>query len=1364
LQEQTRLKRSYREVLCGFRPWGSVLAILFLLSVCVPLTIVAQDTAEDEIAAQRKKAKELLDTASAQLDRQQYKACQATLERCSSYENRLSSSQKMRYDKYSQQAQAGVSAQSNADAAIQAGMQHLNANRLGQAEEQFKAAQKLKKYLPAPQRKKIEDQLKVIKAKKKQLKKEYITLFKNSKSNYKADRLDEAEKGFTKIQQSGIKLGFFDTGDLTSTSGYLKKITSKRAKETEAQRKRQQELLKQQAEAKAKEAEKKQEKSEPTPTAVAPAPTKVDPTPTVVEPTPTKVEPTPTIIDPTPTKVEPTPTKVEPAETEVKPVSEKVTAEDELAQAAAPTPSVTTPSKTEPKDVVESKPVIEEKKEKKKFDILGVFKKKKPEISPETIKLVNQKIALADQAMLRRNYAQAKQLFMEALALDPKSQAAQKGLNAAEYELAHPQTAPPKAESSILMRLIEREERQKQFIEASYTEARQNVFLLMDQKLFDDARAQVTSVLAKIEGHKQLLGPASYQRMRSEAQGWLDIIEKKQREFEDQALIDKRDKARLDQIEQQKRIETARIKKITELWNRALTLKAEREYQQAIGTLETLLELDPKNNQAKMVLTDLEELQLILRQRDTRHQIEVEIQKNLTDADASSIPFRDKIVYPGQDPKFEDQPNWLDITERRKQTLEGLTPVDVAVYEKMSDTKVALDYQETEFSQVLADMQNNHGLNINPLWGSLETTAGINKDDTVTLQLNNVPLEKALESILEYVSSGKYAKAAYTVDLGVITIAAEDDLPERYYVQDYYIADLVGQQAMGGGMGGMGGGMMGGMGGMGGMMGGMGGMGGMMGGRGGMMGGMGGRGRGGMGGRSGGYGGGSRGGRGGRGGYGSGYGSDQGSYEGMYPTNPSELALTMYGGGRSGGYGGSRGGGSRGGMGGSRGGMMGGMGGRGGMMGGMGGMGGMMGGMGGMGGMMGGMGGGMGGSYMTYMNIDNLIYLLQQAVGLDQWEGEDELQQAEGTIEVYGFTTLIVKQTWKNHRVIEQLLTRLRKTLGEQVALEIRMLEINSNFLEDIGLDIDFFLNLGNAGYDDSGEINNAYGNKLLIPRTNPGPWNRTTPVPIIQRSYDLSMPATTSIPGSLGGGANQAFLLSGSFLDNVQVDFLMRATQAHQRSRFLDAPHVTVFNGESASVTFDVEQPYVSELTAVVDNRIGLFEPTIDTANTGVNFMITPTISADKRYVILNVFFTLENVLRFETFTFNVGGTATADTTDEEDPVDGGGDGLIISGGAASTGTLQQPVTEINSIQTRVMVPDGGTLMLGGRKRTTEVEKEVGVPALSKLPLISRLFTNRSLVNDSAVLLILVKPKIILPKEEEELRFGSFETDAATR
>ena len=70
--------------------------------------------------------------------------------------------------------------------------------------------------------------------------------------------------------------------------------------------------------------------------------------------------------------------------------------------------------------------------------------------------------------------------------------------------------------------------------------------------------------------------------------------------------------------------------------------------------------------------------------------------------------------------------------------------------------------------------------------------------------------------------------------------------------------------------------------------------------------------------------------------------------------------------------------------------------------------------------------------------------------------------------------------------------------------------------------------------------------------------------------------------------------------------------------------------------------------------------------------------------------------------------------------------------------------------METRISVPDGGTLLLGGQKITTEVEKEGGVPVLSKIPVLGRLFSNRSEVRDSKVLLILVKPTIILQEEAE--------------
>jgi general secretion pathway protein D len=76
----------------------------------------------------------------------------------------------------------------------------------------------------------------------------------------------------------------------------------------------------------------------------------------------------------------------------------------------------------------------------------------------------------------------------------------------------------------------------------------------------------------------------------------------------------------------------------------------------------------------------------------------------------------------------------------------------------------------------------------------------------------------------------------------------------------------------------------------------------------------------------------------------------------------------------------------------------------------------------------------------------------------------------------------------------------------------------------------------------------------------------------------------------------------------------------------------------------------------------------------------------------------------------------------------------------------------------TRVSVPDGGTLLLGGQKIAAEVEKEIGVPVLSKIPVLGRLFGNRSKIKDEKILLILVKPTIILQEERESEAISAME------
>jgi len=69
----------------------------------------------------------------------------------------------------------------------------------------------------------------------------------------------------------------------------------------------------------------------------------------------------------------------------------------------------------------------------------------------------------------------------------------------------------------------------------------------------------------------------------------------------------------------------------------------------------------------------------------------------------------------------------------------------------------------------------------------------------------------------------------------------------------------------------------------------------------------------------------------------------------------------------------------------------------------------------------------------------------------------------------------------------------------------------------------------------------------------------------------------------------------------------------------------------------------------------------------------------------------------------------------------------------------------------TTVSVPDGGTVLLGGIKRLSEGRNERGIPLLSKLPYINRLFRNVGIGRQADSLMMMVTPRIIIQEEEEE-------------
>ena len=81
----------------------------------------------------------------------------------------------------------------------------------------------------------------------------------------------------------------------------------------------------------------------------------------------------------------------------------------------------------------------------------------------------------------------------------------------------------------------------------------------------------------------------------------------------------------------------------------------------------------------------------------------------------------------------------------------------------------------------------------------------------------------------------------------------------------------------------------------------------------------------------------------------------------------------------------------------------------------------------------------------------------------------------------------------------------------------------------------------------------------------------------------------------------------------------------------------------------------------------------------------------------------------------------------------------------------MQLPTFQFVSVVTTVSVPDGGTVLLGGIKRLSEGRNERGIPILSKLPYINRLFKNVGIGRQADSLMMMVTPRIIIQEEEEE-------------
>ncbi|MBI3837715.1 MAG: general secretion pathway protein GspD [Planctomycetia bacterium] len=391
--------------------------------------------------------------------------------------------------------------------------------------------------------------------------------------------------------------------------------------------------------------------------------------------------------------------------------------------------------------------------------------------------------------------------------------------------------------------------------------------------------------------------------------------------------------------------------------------------------------------------------------------------------------------------------------------------------------------------------------------------------------------------------------------------------------------------------------------------------------------------------------------------------------------------------------------------------------------------------------------GGVGGGAQA--DFDSLIELITTTVKPQTW---DEVGGPGSISEFRNNLSLVISQTQEVHEDIVDLLEQLRRNQDLQVTIEVRFITLNDNFFERIGVDFQF--NIDNRNPPNNPPIP-GQNNKEIVglqtvggnaPSGDAPSFTSALDIPFRQSSFNLATPQF--------GQPVEVAHFGFAILSDLEAYFLVNAAQGDRRSNVLQAPKVTLFNGQQASVSDVTQTPFVISVIPVVGDFAAAYQPVITVLSEGTFLTVQAVISNDRRFVRLTVVPFFSNIGDVKEFTFS-GSKTTTNKSSASDTKGGGGSESKSSTGEGITSTdgitIQLPNFSFVSVNTTVSVPDGGTVLLGGIKRLSEGRNEFGVPILSKLPYINRLFKNVGIGRETQSLMMMVTPRIIIQEEEEE-------------
>ena len=302
-----------------------------------------------------------------------------------------------------------------------------------------------------------------------------------------------------------------------------------------------------------------------------------------------------------------------------------------------------------------------------------------------------------------------------------------------------------------------------------------------------------------------------------------------------------------------------------------------------------------------------------------------------------------------------------------------------------------------------------------------------------------------------------------------------------------------------------------------------------------------------------------------------------------------------------------------------------------------------------------------------------------------------------GSVEVDGRSnTLIITDVKENIDAIRQLVVLLDQP-EPQVEIETRIVIASKSFSRDLGVQLNALaLNTSTGG---TAGLGTAAGTPLTG-GTGAGNTIGLRPPGIPQGILNPSGALGANLPNTVIG------LTTGVF-GTAQISMLITAAESKGNARTVATPRVTALNNRKAEISSGQQIPVTTPQTGAGGSG-GVLVFTTTFVSVPLRLEVTPQIT-DAGTVVLHVI--AEN--------------------------------NSVNTSIAINGT---PGIDTQRMETEVLVPNGGTTIVGGVLGDQETETQNRTPGVANLPIIGNLFKRKGVSRQSSEILFFITPRIYRP------------------